>query len=442
MKRRLSNEELRKRVRLLEKEAEKLGQIKVKLQESEARFRDIADNALEWIWEVDTTGKYTYSSPVVKKILGYEPEEVLGKFFFDFFHPDEKKRLMKATNKAFEHKKSFRKFINRNVCKDGKTVVVLSTSGVPLFDAEGNFIGYRGADMDITDQYIAEKKLRVSEEHLRSLMESASGFAIYRLVYDKESPHSLKVIFVSPSIKDIFSISEPIEFKAWFDNIHPDDVSRLTEANKRAFKTNRFNEEFRTYNKKKGEWRWVHAISTGGINKNGWNRYVNGILIDITERKVSEEALKSKEKELENKASKLEDINTALNVLLEKRKADQIELEEKILLNVESLIKPFLEKLRQGNLDERKKNVLNIIQTNLDEIISPFIRNLSSIHYNLTPKEIQIVSFIRQGFTNKEIADILFLSVKTVEFHRDNIRKKLRIKNKKINLTSYLLSMD
>jgi PAS domain S-box-containing protein len=273
-------------------------------------------------------------------------------------------------------------------------------------------------------------------------MESASGFSIYRLVYDKVSPHSLRVIFVSPSIKGIFGIPDPMKFKSWFENIHPDDVSRLTEANKRAFETNRFNEEFRTYNEKKGEWRWVQAISTGGVNKKGWNRYVNGILIDITERKVSEEALKSKEKELETKAGKLEDINTALNVLLEKRKVDQIELEEKIILNVESLIKPYLDKLRQGNLDERKKSILNIIQTNLDEIISPFTRNLSSIHYNLTPKEIQIANFIRQGITNKEIADILFLSVKTVEFHRDNIRKKLGIKNKKINLASYLLSID
>ena len=442
MKRKLSFEELQQRVRFLEKEAEKLGRIKTELQESEARFRDIADNAMEWIWQVDTTGKYTYSSPVVKKILGYEPEEVLGKYFFDFFHPDEKKKLMKATTKAFEHKKSFRKFTNQNLCKDGKTLVVLSTSGVPLFDAEGNFIGYRGADMDITDQYIAEKKLQVSEEHLRSLMESASGFAIYRLVYDKVSPHSLRVIFVSPSIKGIFGIPDPMKFKSWFENIHPDDVNRLTEANKRAFETNRFNEEFRTYNEKKGEWRWVQGISTGGVNKKGWNRHVNGILIDITERKVSEEALKSKERELETKANKLEDINTALNVLLEKRKVDQIELEEKIVLNVENLIKPYLDKLRQGSLDDRKKNILNIIQSNLDEIISPFARNLSSRHYNLTPKEIQIANFIRQGTTNKEIADILFLSVKTVEFHRDNIRKKLGIKNKKINLTSYLLSID
>jgi len=442
MKRKLSYEELQKRVRLLEKENEKLGRIWTQLQESEARFRDIADNALEWIWQVDTSGKYTYSSPVVKKILGYEPEEVLGKYYFDFFHPDEKKRLMKAATMAFEHKKSFRKFINRNLCKDGKTLVVLSTSGVPLFDAEGNFMGYRGADMDITNQYMAEKKLQESEEHFRSLMESASGFAIYRLVYDNVSPHSLRVIFASPSIKDIFGIPDPMKFESWFEYIHPDDVRGLVEANKRAFETNLFNEEFRTYNEKKGEWRWVHAISTGGVNKKGWNRYVNGILIDITERKVSEEALKSKEKELETKASKLEEVNTALNVLLEKRKVDQNEVEEKIILNVESLIKPYLDKLRQGNLDERKENILNTIQTNLDEIISPFARNLSSRHYNLTPKEIQIANFIRQGITNKEIADILFLSVKTVEFHRDNIRRKLGIKNKKINLTSYLLSID
>ena len=442
MKRNLTYEELQKRVRLLEKETEILGRIKTELQESEARFRDIADNALEWIWQVDTSGKYTYSSPVVEKILGYEPKEVLGKYYFDFFHPDEKDELMVVTTKAFEHKRSFRKFINRNVCRDGKSIVVLSTSGVPLFDAVGNFMGYRGADMDITEQYVGQKKLRVSEEHLRSLMESASGFAIYRLVYDKVSSHSLRVIFVSPSIKDIFGIPDPMKFESWFENIHPDDVSRLTEANKRAFETKKFNEEYRTYNEKMGEWRWVHAISTGGINEDGWNRYVNGILIDITERKVSEEALKSKEKELETKASKLEDINTALNVLLEKRKADQIELEEKIVFNIESLIKPYLDKLRQGNLDERKKNILNIIQTNLDEIISPFARNLSSIHYHLTPKEIQIASFIRQGITNKEIAETLFLSTKTVEFHRDNIRKKLGIKNKKINLTSYLLSID
>ena len=289
----------------------------------------------------------------------------------------------------------------------------------------------------------ARAALQESEEHLRSLMESATNFAVYRLVSDEKTPpHKLRVKFVSPSAKDILGIPEPMKFESWFENIHPDDVGRMTEANQQAFETLRFNEEYRTYNGKKGEWRWVHAISTGGVNKKGWNRYVNGILIDITERKLSEEALKSKDKELETKASKLKEINAALNVILKKREVDKIELEEKILLNVESFIKPYLDELQRGSLTERKKDILKIIQTNLDEIISSFPRNLISGYRKLTPKEIQIANFIRQGKTNKEIADMLVLSIKTIEFHRDNIRKKLGIKNKKINLYSYLLSID
>lgn len=441
MRRKLPYEELQKRVRFLEKEADKLGRIKAKLEESEAMFRDIANNALEWIWQVDTTGKYTYSSPIVKKILGYEPEEILGKYYFDFFHPDDKKRLIKTTTKVFEHKKSFRKFINRNICKDGKTAVILSTSGVPVYDSQGDFMGYRGADTDITGQYLARKKLQESEEHFRSLMENATNFAVYRLTSDQSSPYKLRIIFVSPSAKDILGVAEPNKFESWFENIHPDDVGRILEANQMAFETLRFNEEFRMYNRERDEWKWVNAISTGGVNKKGWNRYVNGILIDITERKLNEDALKAKDEELEARAKNLKEINTALNVLLKKREKDRVELEEKILLNVENLIKPYLYGLQQDKLNKKSKTALNIISANLDKIVSSFSRKLSSKYFKLTPKEIQIANLIKQGHTNKEMAEILFLSIKTIEFHRDNIRKKLGIKNKKINLSSYLSSI-
>ena len=442
MKRKLSYEELQERVRLLEKERGEFGQIKTKLQESEARFRDIADNALEWIWQVDTTGKYTYSSPVVKKILGYDSEEVLGKYYFDFFHPDEKKRLKKVTTEAFEQKKSFRKFINRNVCKDGKTIVILSTSGVPLFDEQRNLIGYRGADLDITDQYISEKKLQESEEHLRSLMESATNFAVYRLISDESTPHKLRVKFVSPSAKDILGIPDTMKFESWFENIHPDDRARMSEANRRAFETKIFNEEYRAYNETKGQWRWVHAISTGGVNKKGWNRYVNGILIDITERKIAEEALKSKDKELEIKAKRLKEINTAMKVLLRKLEEEKKELGEKIISNVNQLIKPYFEKLKNGSVNDRQKTYLEIIQTNLDHILSPFAHDFSSIYYNLTPQEIQISNLIKQGKTIKEVATIMSLSTKTIEFHRTNIRKKLGLKSRKDNLRTHLLSFE
>jgi PAS domain S-box-containing protein len=229
MKQKPSYEELKKKIHYLEKEAVKRRRIEAELKDSETRFRDIAENALEWIWEIDSTGKYTYSSPVVRHILGYKPDEVVGKFFYDFFHPDEKKQIKKAAFKTFSLKKPFRKFINRNVSKDGKTVVLL-TSGVPLLNAKGKLIGYRGADTDITEQYEAEESLRKSKEHLRSLMESATGFTIYRLVYDPSSPQSLRVIFVSPSFADIVGHIEPTKFETWFDSVHPDDVKRVSQA--------------------------------------------------------------------------------------------------------------------------------------------------------------------------------------------------------------------
>lgn len=128
------------------------------LAESETRFKDISEHTQSWIWEVDASGKYTYSGPVVEKILGYRPEEVIGKYFYDFFHPDNKEETKKTAFDYFSEKKPFSVFINRNVNKKGRTVW-LSTSGIPLIDKDGNLTGYRGADIDITEKRQAESEL-------------------------------------------------------------------------------------------------------------------------------------------------------------------------------------------------------------------------------------------------------------------------------------------
>jgi two-component system NtrC family sensor kinase len=128
------------------------------LRESNQRFADIADNALQWIWEVDAQGKYTYVSPVVEQILGYKPEEVIGKHFYDLFHPDDHERDKKAALAAFAKKQPFRQFLNRNLHKNGQTVW-LSTSGVPIVDEAGNLLGYRGADADVTERKKAEEEI-------------------------------------------------------------------------------------------------------------------------------------------------------------------------------------------------------------------------------------------------------------------------------------------
>lgn len=143
------------------------------LQKSEERFRQVVENAQEWIWEVDANGLYTYASPIVEKILGYKPEEIVKKkYFYDLFHPEDREKLKKGAFEVIAKKQSFREFINQNIHKNGETVW-LSTSGVPLLDEKGNLLGYRGVDTNITEHKKAEEALRESEERLSRFMDSA-----------------------------------------------------------------------------------------------------------------------------------------------------------------------------------------------------------------------------------------------------------------------------
>ena len=163
---------------------------------------------------------------------------------------------------------------------------------------------------------------------------------------------------------------------------------------------------------------------------------------EIEERKRAEKALLKREVELEAQSHHLEEVNTALKVLLKQREDDKKELGENVLSNVKELISPYVERLNKSRLNTNQKTLINIMESNLKNIISPFISKLSSKYFNFTPMEIKVANLVKEGKTNKEIADLLCLSKNTILFHRYNIRSKLRLKNKKINLRSHLLSYD
>lgn len=114
-----------------------------------ASLRDIIDNNSDWIWEVDTQGRYVFSSNKCIEFLGVPPEEVIGKTPFDFMPPDEAKRVGEQFAAIVARRAPFGGLLNRNVRADGSEVI-LETSGVPLFDSEGEFRGYRGIDRNLT----------------------------------------------------------------------------------------------------------------------------------------------------------------------------------------------------------------------------------------------------------------------------------------------------
>jgi DNA-binding NarL/FixJ family response regulator len=158
--------------------------------------------------------------------------------------------------------------------------------------------------------------------------------------------------------------------------------------------------------------------------------------------KLSVEDLEQKNYELKMNCLRLEESNVALRVLLKKRDEDRIQIEEKVLYNVKELVKPYVEKLKETKLNAKQSALLSVIQSNLDDIVSPFVRDMSLKFMKLTPMEIQVANLIKQGRTTKQIAELMRLSSRTIETHRKKIRNKIGIGNKKANLRSHLLSLQ
>lgn len=134
------------------------------LQESENRFKQVAENAKEWIWEVDKNGLFAYSSPVVKSIIGYSEDEIVGKkYFYDFYVPEEREKLKTAVFKVMSEGGLLNNLENQNVHKDGH-VLMLTTSGSPIYDNDGNIVGYCGVDTDITERAKMMSELLLAKE--------------------------------------------------------------------------------------------------------------------------------------------------------------------------------------------------------------------------------------------------------------------------------------
>ena len=152
--------------------------------------------------------------------------------------------------------------------------------------------------------------------------------------------------------------------------------------------------------------------------------------------------VRERTEELEVKTAHLEELNAALKVLLKQREDDKKELENNFMYSVKNLILPYTEKLKKSDLSPRQKVYVEIMESNIEEIVSPFARELSSDYFNLTPTEIRVANLIKQEKTTGEIAEMFNVSESAIIYHRQNIRKKLGLHYKKINLKTHLQSLQ
>ena len=271
------------------------------LRESEEKFRNLVETTSDWIWETGADGTYAYASPGVRALLGYEPAEVIGRKPFDFMPPDEAGRVVAQFARVSAERRPFFNLENLNLGKDGRRVI-LETSGVPRLDPQGNLLGYRGIDRDITERKRAEEALREKEEFIRALLDTSRDW-IWAI--DLRGVHT----YSNPAVRIILGYElDQIIGTPSFSLIHEEDRDRIQSEVSHCIETRRgWSNLVARWRHKEGGYRFLESSSVPVLDAGGKVTGFRGVDRDITERTLAEAERLAMERRLLH-AQKLESL--------------------------------------------------------------------------------------------------------------------------------------
>ncbi len=402
----------------------------LKTTEDSAFLQKLIDTIPIPIFYKDARGVYIGGNQAFADFLGIPRKEIAGKKVYDVAPGDLADRYAQADAELFRTG-GVQTYESCVLHSDGMRRDVIFKKAV-FSNPDGTAGGLIGQFFDITQLKALSDQLSKSEERYRRIFEN-----IQDVYYEIELDGT--ILELSPSIEKYFPVKREELIGRSINDFYADPEKR---------------KDFQTIIKEKGlvsdyeiqlkndQGLLYNCSITAAILPGEGERppRIVGSMRDIAERKNAEKALAERGRELEDKSRMLEDVNTALRVLLTQRDEDKKELEDRLLSNVKELVMPYVEKLKKLSRTSEQTACLDVLETSLNDIISPFLKNITSTHADLTPREVQIAILIRDGRTTKDIADLLSISTRAVEFHRDNRRIKLQLKNKKANLRSYLLA--
>jgi PAS domain S-box-containing protein len=434
--------------------------------ETENTYRSMFENATEGMFRVAPAGHFLSVNPALARIAGYDsPEEMMnqtGDLARQAYVSAERRRecvnLLETEGRVSNFECQLRR-------KDGSTHWVSFNSHV-VHDEAGKVLSYEGHLQDITERKLAEEQLMLQRDLALELARVASldeALSLTIRAVTQTTGCECVGIYLTNSATGELELASSAGLSEEFLKKIPRVTAGLDKPVHFAVDEN-MDRPYREALVAEGirSVALIPILYQGGIiacfnaashrtdtipaSSRSTLEFIGAQFGNIIARLQAEQELqkdlerrKQIEEALETKTRSLEEVNAALKVLLNGRDKDNNELTGKVMANVEQLIQPYVRRLKASKLDVSQTAWIDIIETNLREITSSFLKNINV--FDFTPKELEVIQFLKEGRSSQEIADLLNVCSGAVQMHRHRIRKKLGLNKKKTNLQSYLFSL-
>ncbi len=439
---RKTREELLREIRKLQKELsgsakqaarlQEYKQTEVALRESEERYRRLFEDDLTGDYVVTAAGQILACNPAFVATFNFRDRREALATSMVTLYPDAEAHAQFVDLLRREKKLVNFECLRRR--RDGVLIHVVENA-VGHFNEREGLQQIRGYLYDNTAHKVAEQALREAEQRYRNLIEFLPDAVV---VSNAET-----ILFANPAAARLVGATRPDELvgRRLLDLFHPDSHPAMEERTLLALQERVPGPpEHRKVIRLDGRTIDVETAVTP-IMFDG-KPCVLRVNRDITARVQAEEALHQKDREISLQLKKIEKLNAALTTLLEHREQESRRQLESVQATLEKLILPYLENLATTPLADEQRILVEVMTANLTNVASSFARQLEAWKTKLTPTEIQVADLLLLGKRTKAIATLLKVSPSAIAFHRNNIRAKLGLTRKPMNLVSYLRVMS
>ncbi|MFC1490223.1 PAS domain S-box protein [Candidatus Latescibacterota bacterium] len=396
------------------------------VQRSEEKYHSLTESISEVIYSVDKDGIVVFAGPQVER-YGYVNDDFVGHSFMDFVYPEDREMVLENFQATINEGKEFPTQF-RIVDKNGG-IRNIEDNGKIQRNESGDVIGITGILHDITDRKIAEDNLKRKNMELDSLINN-----IPDMTWLKDSDS--RFIAVNRAFSEMVGIDQDVLESETCELCFGKEIAR--EFRKDDLKVMNSRKQIRVEEKifdTDNNEILLETIKSPIITDSGDVVGTVGISRDITDRKKIENTLKISEEKLLEQKTALEQKTYALREIIEQVEIEKKIIKDNIMINVEKIVMPILERMK---LNSESVEYVNLLQNIIENLTSSYGSEITRVNFKLTSREIEICNMIKKGLMNKEISTLLNISTRTIENHRKNIRKKLNLQNKNINLTSFL----